>query len=116
MMDKMNVSDLTDKFYLTALLHWNEDIDEQTAFDDFIKNGSNPESGYPILRCIEIEENQLPDGTTVPQLQERIEGSITQHWYVTGKKDIRENVILMARAAPPPAPAPPPAATQEEEN
>jgi hypothetical protein len=116
MMDKMNVSDLTDKFYLTALLHWNEDIDEQTAFDDFIKNGSNPESGYPILRCIEIEENQLPDGTTVPQLQERIEGSITQHWYVAGKKDIRENVILMARAAPPPAPAPPPAATQEEED
>jgi len=115
MMDKMNVSDLTDKFYLTALLHWNEDIDEQTAFDDFIKNGSNPESGYPILRCIEIEENQLPDGTTVPQLQERIEGSITQHWYVAGKKDIRENVILMARAAPPPAPAPPPAATQEED-
>ena len=116
MMDKMNVSDLTDKFYLTALLHWNEDIDEQAAFDDFIKNGSNPESGYPILRCIEIEENQLPDGTTVPQLQEMIEGSITQHWYVAGKKDIRENVILMARAAPPPAPAPPPAATQKEED
>ena len=114
-MDKMNVSDLTDKFYLTALL----DIDEQIAFDDFIMNGSNPESGYPILRCIEIEENKLPDGTTVPQLQERIEGSITQHWYVAGKKDISENVIQIALAAPPPAPAPevpPPTATQEEED
>ena len=94
-MDKMKVSDLKDKFYLTARLHWNEVSNKQTGLlNDFIKKGPNPESIYPILRCIEIEENQLPNGKIVPQLQERIEGSITQHWYVAGQKEIYENVSI----------------------
>ena len=94
-MDKVKVSDLKDKFYLTARLHWNEVSNKQTGiFNDFIKNGSNPESIYPILRCIEIEENKLPNGKILPQLQERIEESITQHWYVAGKKEIYENVSI----------------------
>ena len=45
-------------------------------------------------RYIEIEENQLPNGKIVPHLQERIESSITQHWYVAPIKEIYENVFI----------------------
>jgi len=98
-MDKVKVSDLKDKFYLTGALHWTEVSNKQTAiFNDFIKNGSNLESIYPILTCIEIEENKLPNGDMIPQLQERIKGSITQHWYVAPRKEIYDNVSIQMAA------------------
>jgi hypothetical protein len=94
-MDKVRVSDLKDKFYLTGVLHWLEvSINQTKIFNDFIKNGHDQESIYPILRCIEIEENKLTNGKIVPQLRERIDGSITQHWYVAPKKEIYDNISI----------------------
>jgi hypothetical protein len=86
-MKKVLVSDLDDKkLYLTANLDAVESSGRWAIYD-FLDGEINP-----ILTQIEITTETLPNGKIVPQLEERIEGSITQHWYLAPKKEIYENV------------------------
>ena len=71
------------------------DSSTSEIFDDFIRHADpDSRSMNPILKCLEIEENQLPNGARLPQLQERIEQSFSYHWYVAPKKEIYDNVSI----------------------
>ena len=76
--------------YLTA----NLDDDDGSgsarwAIYDFLEGNINP-----ILTQIEIITETLPNGDIVPQLEEVIEDSITQHWYIAPIKEIYDNVSI----------------------
>ena len=111
-MDKVLTYDLEDKIYLvgtldsTRILSTFESIESSSESDESETSEYYSESEIidkfiidniqPILTHIDIKENKLDDGSSVPDIYEYFKDNITNHWFFYPKNEIIEIINMYA--------------------